>query len=55
MLLTTHILDTREASIDMHNDNKDKIFADGSGLLGKAGTAAALFRGNHPPKELWHQ
>ena len=38
----------------MHDeDTADiKIFADGSGLEGKAGAAAALFRGNLPPKIL---
>jgi ribonuclease HI len=51
---TVQIADTRDESIfTLNDDTADiKIFADGSGLDGKAGAAAALYRGNLPPKIL---
>jgi hypothetical protein len=49
-----HIDNSREDSIVTHDEDTAniKIYADGSGLDGEAGAAAALFRGNLPPTVL---
>ena len=51
---TVRVAENRDDSIALMNaDQSDiRIFADGSGLDGQAGAAAALYRGTQPPKVL---